>query len=296
MCGTTLREQRQRRISLPSGDLLLPLIIVAILAVLWIWKPWQAAEPQAAAAATATPTFTPVPPPSATYHVAPTATPLHSPTPNPTATLPPDTTLHRVEAGETVSTIAKLYGTTAEAILEANGLRTNSLLSIDQELLIPLPVANTATPTPTLTPSPTPFVYTIKSGETLSSIASRFNTTVETLMEVNGITDATRIQSGTEITIIQPPDYSATMAYAIHTVQAGDTLYTLSAKYGLTIAEIKEINNLSSDTLRVDQELRIPVGTATPTPTLTPAPTLTPTPGPPWPAPALLAPPDDTAF
>jgi hypothetical protein len=62
------------------------------------------------------------------------------------------------------------------------------------------------------------------------------------------------------------------------------------------VAEIKEVNALESDSLRVSQKLKIPVGTATPTPTLTPAPTLTPTPGPPRPAPKLLTPPDRTSF
>jgi hypothetical protein len=58
------------------------------------------------------------------------------------------------------------------------------------------------------------------------------------------------------------------------------------------VAEIKEINGLESNNLKVSQILQIPIGTATPTPTLTPSPTLTPTPGPPWPAPILLAPTD----
>jgi LysM repeat protein/predicted nucleic acid-binding Zn ribbon protein len=296
MCGAVLAESKRRNVRLPQTDLLLPLLIVGALALLWLWKPWQAAEPQAMTMASATPSVTPTSLPTATYEMAPTATPLHSPTPPPTATLPPNQTRHTVKSGETVSTIAKLYGTTIQAILKANGLTGSSLLKIGQELIIPLPVANTSTPTVTPTPSPTPFLYTIKSGDTLSVIAQRYKTTVEALMQANGITDATRIHIGTKIKIVQPPDYSATMAYETYEVKAGDTLYTISAKYKLTIAKIKQVNNLTSDRLGVGQKLRIPVGTATPTPTLTPPPTLTPTPGPARPAPALLAPPDGTAF
>lgn len=281
---------------LPQTDLLLPLLILGALVLLWLWKPWQAPEPQAMAPTPTVASATPTPSPTATYIVAPTATPLESPTPPPTATLPPNQTRHTVASGETVSSIAKVYGTTSSAILNANGLKSNSILSVGQELIIPLPIASTSTPTPTLTPSPTPFVYTIKSGDTLSVIAKRYNTTVEALMQVNGITDATRIRVGTQINIVQPPDYSATMAYETYEVEAGDTLYTISGEYGLTIAEIKEINGLTGDRLSIGQKLRIPVGTATPTPTLTPMPTLTPTPGPARPAPALLGPPDGTAF
>ena len=300
MCGAALKEPRRRSFGTPSADLLLPLMVVGALALLWIWKPWQSGEgegeAEVAVEISPTPSRTATSMPTATYAVAPSATPLYSPTPPPTATLPPDTTRHTVKSGETASTIAKLYGTTTKAILDANGLKTNTIISIGQELLIPLPAANTSTPTPTLTPSPTPFVYTIKTGDTLSAIAKKYNTTVEALMEANGITDATNIKAGTQLTIVQPPDFALTMAYETYEVEQGDTLYTISGEYGLTIAEIKEINNLTSNNLSVGQQLRIPVGTATPIPTSTPTPTLTPTPGPARPAPALLAPPQDTAF
>jgi LysM repeat protein len=296
MCGALLRETRRRQIGLPSSDLILPLLIVGALALLWIWKPWQSNPAEVAAVVSATPSRTATGMPTATYEVAPSATPLYSPTPAPTATLPPDQVRHTVKSGETVSSIAKLYGTTSQAVLAANNLKTNTIISVDQELIIPLPAANTSTPTPTLTPSPTPFVYVIKSGDTLSAIARTYDTTVEALMDANGITDATNIVAGTKLTIVQPPDYTLTMAYETYEVEQGDTLYTISGKYDLTIAEIKEINGLTRDTLSVGQQLRIPVGTATPIPTDTPTPTLTPTPGPARPAPALLGPPQNTAF
>ncbi|MGC9333315.1 MAG: LysM peptidoglycan-binding domain-containing protein [Anaerolineae bacterium] len=295
MCGASLKERKQR-LSLPQGDLWWPLLVVLALVLLWTWKPWQSVEPQAMVPPTATVTRTATPSPTPTFLVVPTATPLRSPTPPPTATVPPNQTRHTVESGETVSSIAKLYGTTVKEILQANGLKENTIISPGQELLVPLPVANTATPTITPTPSPTPFEYTIKSGENLSTIAKRFGTTVEALLAANDIPDATNIRVGTKIVIAQPPDYSATMAYEIYEVQQGDTLYTIAAKFDLTIAEIREVNNLESDRLRVQQELRIPVGTATPTPTPTAAPTLSPTPGPAYPAPALLSPPEGASF
>ncbi|HSJ55556.1 MAG TPA: LysM peptidoglycan-binding domain-containing protein, partial [Anaerolineae bacterium] len=216
MCGALLKESKRRRARAPEGDLLWPILIVVSLVVIWLWKPWQSAGPQAMAPAvepTATPTSTPATPtvtptatpsPSPTYYVAPTATPLYSPTPPPTPTLPPNYTEHTVKEGDVVSTIAKEYGATTSAILKANGLKANTILHVGQKLIIPLPIANTLTPTTTPTPSPTPFVYTIKSGETLSVIAKRYNTTVEALMAANNIVDATRINVGTKIQIVQP--------------------------------------------------------------------------------------------
>lgn len=301
LCGAHLREQKKRSLRLPLGDLWLPLLVVVAIVVVWVWKPWLIRQPQAmapvptdVAAESAMPTATS--PPTATYPVAPTATPLNSPTPPPTATLPPNQTYHTVESGEAIESIAKKYGTTTSVILKANGLNANSLIHPGDVLIIPLPIADTPTPTVTPTPSPTPFLYTVKSGDTLSEIARRFNTTVEALMEANGIQDATRLRVGEKLTIVQPPDYSATMAYETYEVEQGDTLYTIAAKYNMTIGQLREANGLTSDRLSVGQKLRIPVGTATPTPTLTPAPTLTPTPGPPRPAPVLLSPPDGATF
>jgi len=296
MCGANLKEQKSRVPQLSQGDLTWPMLIILGIAVLWIWKPWQVEEPQAMAPATAVATSTPTVRPTATYVSAPTATPLVSPTPSPTATLPPNQTRHIVEAGELVGTIAKKYGTTTEAILQANGLKSNSIISPGQELIIPLPAANTSTPTVTPSPSPTPFEYTIKQGETLSEIAKRYKTTVEALMEANNIVDATSVRAGTKLQIVGPPDFSATMAYETYEVKPGDTLVTIASAYSVSVDTIKEVNGLTGDKLSVGQGLRIPVGTATPAPTLTPTITPTPTPGPARPAPALLGPPDGASF
>jgi len=294
LCGAHLKERRERRLPAPQGDLWLPLLLAAALVVLWVWKPWATGRPQAWVPTPLPPTATPRP--TATRIIAPTATPLHSPTPPPTATLPPNQVLHTVEPNETVSTIAKKYGTTARAILEANQLKEHTILKVGQQLIIPLPVADTPTPTPTLTPSPTPFLYTVRSGDNLSAIAKKFGTTVEALMQANGLTNASTLQVGTRLIIVQPPDYWATMAYETYEVQPGDTLYTIAARYKIAIAQIKEANGLTSDRLNVGQKLRIPIGTATPTAPPTPTSTLTPTPSPPRPAPALLTPPDGASF
>jgi LysM repeat protein len=296
MCGAYLKEQRSRVPQISHGDLTWPVLIILGMAVLWLWKPWQAEEPQAVAPATAVATSTPTPRPTATYVSAPTATPLVSPTPAPTATLPPNQTRHTVQMGETVSTVAKKYGATTNAILQANGLNANSIISVGQELIIPLPLANTSTPTLSPTPSPTPFEYTVKTGDTLSEIAKRYRTTVEALMQANNISDATNVRAGTTLRIVGPPDYSATMAYEAHEVRQGETLGSIASQHGVSVNTIKEVNGLTSDKLNVGQNLRIPVGTATPEPTLTPTITPTPSPGPERPAPTLLAPPEGATF
>jgi LysM repeat protein len=277
-----------------------PVLLVVALVALWLWKPWQARGPQAAASPSATASDTAVP--TATYAIGPTATPLQSPTPTPTPTPPPNQTTHTVQKGETVISIAKDYGTTAQAIRTANNLKGSATIRVGDELIIPLPVADTPVPTPTPLPSPTPWVYVVQPGDTLSEIARKFGTTVERLMQVNDLESGSDIRAGDRLTIAAseaPPTPPTIQTYE---VQTGDTLYGIAAKFKTTVAAIKQLNGLKSDSLKAGQKLKIPAGavslapTATATPTPEPTQTLTPVPTPPRPAPALLGPVDGTAF
>src|SRR4030042_3360519 len=61
MCGAALKEQKKRNVRLPTGDLMLPLLLVLAIVVVWAWKPWQNRQRQAGAGApvTVTPNHTP---------------------------------------------------------------------------------------------------------------------------------------------------------------------------------------------------------------------------------------------
>jgi LysM repeat protein len=109
-----------------------------------------------ACAAKTTPTPTPTPEPTATPRptAAPTATLVPTPTRSPTPTLVPTPTLtiYVVQQGDVLGTIAKQFGTTVEAIAQANGITDANLIRIGQELLIPPAGATPAPVTPTSTP------------------------------------------------------------------------------------------------------------------------------------------------
>ncbi len=139
--------------------------------------------------------------------------------------------------------------------------------------------------------------YTVVAGDTLFSIARRFNVTVADLRKANNLTsDSLRIGQVLRVpggnATSPPPSNSTGSAPATTTtiityqVARGDTLSSIARRFGVTVDAIKRQNNLKSSSLKVGQILQIPVKAApsnpvpssTPTP---PAPTPTPSPAPP---------------
>ncbi len=95
--------------------------------------------------------------------------------------------------------------------------------------------------------------YTVQSGDTLYAIARKFNTTVDELKRLNNLTSNT-LQIGQVLKIPQADNPN----YFTYTVVSGDTLYGIARKYDTTVDVIKQLNNLSSNTLSIGQTLKIP--------------------------------------
>lgn len=130
-------------------------------------------------------------------------------------------------------------------------------------------------------------IYTVKAGDTLYSIARTHNVTVAAIMQANNLTNANLIVVGQQLTI---PDGSTTpppsetpptsTPSGTHTVKTGETLYSISRLYGVTIQAIAQANGLVNlNVIYPGQQLVIPGGSTTPTtpPTTTPPPTAPPT-------------------
>ncbi len=100
--------------------------------------------------------------------------------------------------------------------------------------------------------------YTVKAGDTLYSIARKFDLTVDELKALNNLTNNT-LSIGQVLIISEEVDIPPQPDNAIiYTVQAGDTLYKIANQYGVSISDIIELNNLGTTVLSVGQQLLIP--------------------------------------
>ncbi|WP_078553728.1 LysM peptidoglycan-binding domain-containing protein [Bacillus alkalicellulosilyticus] len=172
-------------------------------------------------------------------------------------------TVYTVIAGDSLSVIAKRYGTTTEAIRSANGL-VSDVLQIGQRLVIPNANTTLTPSTQTQTNLSSPGTsYSVVSGDTLWSLAQRFQTTVEAIRKANQLTSDT-LHIGQRLSIpgtsINGPAPTSTLT---HMVVSGESLWSIASKYITTVDAIRLANHLRSDTLQIGQTLTIPSTTPT---------------------------------
>ena len=160
----------------------------------------------------------------------------------PTPILTGEGTSYIVKSGDSLYSIAQKFNTTVDAIKSASKL-TSNVLQIGQVLTIPL--ANTPAAGTT---------YTVKSGDSLYSIAQKFNTTVDAIKRASNLT-SNALQIGQVLTI---PLANTPASGTTYTVKSGDSLYSIAQKYNTTVDAIKRASNLTSNILSIGQKLIIP--------------------------------------
>ena len=106
-------------------------------------------------------------------------------------------------------------------------------------------------------PDDTKNTYTVKAGDTLWSIARRFNTTVEDLMKYNNLSSDV-INVGTVLTIPTTTDSSTNLNSSMYVVKAGDTLWNIAKRYNTTVEILMMMNNLTTDLITIGQRLMVP--------------------------------------
>ncbi len=173
--------------------------------------------------------------------------------------------------GDTLNSIAQRYGTTVSAIAEANGMSNPNLIYVGQRLSIPRTSS---------VPTNDSGIYVVQSGDTLSSIAARHGTTVNQLVQMNGLSNPNFILVGQRLAIPQgtetgeeDPTPSQSGGSTMYTVQSGDTLIGIAVRFGVNMWDIVVANNIANASLiYVGQTLIIPGvdAPASSTPTATP--------------------------
>ena len=152
--------------------------------------------------------------------------------------------IYTVKKGDSLWKIANKYNTTVEKLKSANNLKTNTL-SVGQKLVIPsISVSPEVSDT-----------YIVQKGDSLWSIANKFNMTVSELKNLNNLTN--NLLSIGQVLKIKD---SSNNGKTIYTVQKGDSLWVIANKYGITTEELKSYNNLTSNLLSIGQVLKIPQG------------------------------------
>jgi len=99
----------------------------------------------------------------------------------------------------------------------------------------------------------TPGSYTVKSGDSLSLIAQRFDMTLDELKSLNNLSSNT-IQIGQ---VLMLPG-GEPIRISEHTIRSGETLSEIAARYSVSLASLRAANNLSNDRILVGQVLKIP--------------------------------------
>ena len=166
-----------------------------------------------------------------------------------------------VQKGDSLWSIANANNTSVDEIANLNDLDTNTIY-VGQVLQIPNSGDLEENPSST-----SDTVYVVQNGDTLYSIALRYDTTPNTIINKNNLTSSV-LTIGQQLVI--PADPESTGQEDITTsntyvVQKGDTLYSISRMYGVSVDDIKNANNLNSNILTIGQVLTMPDGSSSST-------------------------------
>ena len=153
-----------------------------------------------------------------------------------------------VQKGDTLYSVAMANNTTVDELKRINNL-TSNILSTGQLLKIPSALLPEST-------------YIVKKGDSLYSIANKYNTTVDELKRINNLTsNILSIGQVLKLPSDKVSDVEKEENTISYTVQKGDSLYSIARKYSTTIDKIKDLNNLTTNLLSIGQVLLIPTDT-----------------------------------
>ncbi|HEY0721246.1 MAG TPA: LysM peptidoglycan-binding domain-containing protein [Gammaproteobacteria bacterium] len=189
---------------------------------------------------------------------------------------------HSVKKGETLSTIAKRYGTTPAILKSANHIK-GSALRVGQGLLIPvsrgdkrdyaLSADARLIKTKSTVRGDDKIEYVVRSGDTLWGIARQHNVSPDALAQWNGMAPRDPLKSGMTLVVWRQGNSSASAARSVpdfvhpmqestrqrigYTVRRGDTLSAISQRFRVSVDNLKRWNKLNSKHIRPGQKLTL---------------------------------------
>lgn len=179
--------------------------------------------------------------------------------------------VHVVQAGETLSSIAARYGVSAQALAQANQLTNRDWIYVGQRLRIPSQGSSASA-------GEAAGYHVVSYGESLTAIAWKYGVSVEDLVRANNLPNPNFVFAGQRL-VIPAGSAGAASAQAVsapteaaggettHIVQAGQTLTSIAASYGVSVSALMQANGLRNQNfIYVGQRLRIPAPGSAPAP------------------------------
>lgn len=162
--------------------------------------------------------------------------------------------VYTVKSGDTLSEIASDFGVNITELAAWNNIKNVNAIDVGQKISVSKPKE------PAKAPNQSMSVYTVKSGDTLSGIASAKKTTVKQLAALNNIANTSLIYVGQKIKYYTvstaKPNTSKTKTY---TVKSGDTLSEIAAANGTSVKTLTDLNGIKNkDVIKVGQKIKIP--------------------------------------
>jgi LysM repeat protein len=206
---------------------------------------------------------------------------------------------HIVQPGENLFRIALRYGVDMNELARTNNITDQRRIFSGQTLVIPgLSTPDNSVEVVNPLVAGTPTVHVVQRGESLTTIARRYNVTVEQILQVNDIPNPNRIHAGTQLNVwtaepasqvaIEPEsapaefvEGPAPMTTTTYVVQPGETLSLIARRYGMNWTVLAQVNGITNpDHVYAGQTLTIPAGGSTDVgiiapPIDAPAPTIT---------------------
>lgn len=152
-----------------------------------------------------------------------------------------------VKKNDNLYDIAKEYNTTVGILKALNNLNSN-ILQVGQILKLPTSLVEETIPGDYL-------IYTIKKGDNLYSIAKNYNITLDELINFNQ-QGSTLLHIGEQLLI--PINNQTNNNNIQYVIKPGDTLYNIAKRYNTNVDEIKRINNLNTNMLKIGETILIP--------------------------------------